>query len=113
GFNNTYALVMRRDRADQLGIKSVSDLRAHPELRFGLTHEFLDRRDGWRPLSERYQLAPAQVLGIDHALGYSALAKGEIDVKDAYSTDAKIGDYGLITLIRSEERRGGKEGVSS
>ena len=99
GFNNTYALVMRRDQADQLGIKNVSDLRAHPELKFGLTHEFLERRDGWRPLSERYQLAPAQVLGIDHALGYSALAKGEIDVKDAYLTDAKIGDYGLVTLV--------------
>ena len=99
GFNNTYALVMRRDHADQLAIKTISDLRAHPELKFGLTHEFLERHDGWRPLSARYQLAPAQVLGIDHALGYSALAKGEIDVKDAYSTDAKIGDYGLVTLI--------------
>jgi osmoprotectant transport system permease protein len=99
GFNNTYALVMRRDQADQLGIKNISDLRRHPELKFGLTHEFLERRDGWRPLSARYQLTPAQVLGIDHALGYSALAKGEIDVKDAYSTDAKIGDYGLVTLV--------------
>jgi osmoprotectant transport system permease protein len=99
GFNNTYALVMRRDHAYQLAIKTISDLQAHPELKFGLTHEFLERHDGWRPLSTRYQLAPAQVLGIDHALGYSALAKGEIDVKDAYSTDAKIGDYGLVTLI--------------
>jgi osmoprotectant transport system permease protein len=99
GFDNTYALVMRRDRSEQLGLKTISDLRAHRELKFGLTHEFLERRDGWRPLSERYQLAPAQVLGIDHALGYSALVKGEIDVKDAYSTDAKIGDYGLVTLI--------------
>jgi osmoprotectant transport system permease protein len=99
GFNNTYALVMRRDRADQLAIKTISDLQAHPELKFGLTHEFLERHDGWRPLSERYQLTPAQIIGIDHALGYSALAKGEIDVKDAYSTDAKIGDYGLVTLI--------------
>lgn len=99
GFNNTYALVMRRDRADQLAIKTISDLRAHPELKFGLTHEFLQRRDGWRPLSVRYQLAPAEIVGIDHALGYSALAKGQIDVKDAYSTDAKIGDYGLVTLI--------------
>jgi len=99
GFNNTYALVMRRDHADQLAIRTISDLRAHPELKFGLTHEFLERHDGWRPLSARYQLAPAHVLGIDHALGYSALAKGEIDVKDAYSTDAKIGDYGLVTLI--------------
>ena len=99
GFNNTYALVMRRDRSEQLGLKTISDLRAHRELKFGLTHEFLERRDGWRPMSERYQLAPSQVLGIDHALGYAALAKGEIDVKDAYSTDAKIGDYGLVTLI--------------
>ena len=99
GFNNTYALVMRRDRSEQLGLKTISDLRAHRELKFGLTHEFLERRDGWRPLSERYQLVPSQVLGIDHALGYAALSKGEIDVKDAYSTDAKIGDYGLVTLI--------------
>ncbi len=99
GFNNTYALVLRRDRSEQLGLKTISDLRAHRELKFGLTHEFLERRDGWRPMSERYQLAPSQVLGIDHALGYAALAKGEIDVKDAYSTDAKIGDYGLVTLI--------------
>ena len=99
GFNNTYALVMRRDHANQLAIRTISDLRAHPELKFGLTHEFLERHDGWQPLSVRYQLAPAHVLGIDHALGYSALAKGEIDVKDAYSTDAKIGDYGLVTLI--------------
>ncbi len=99
GFNNTYALVMRRNQADQIGIKSISDLRTHPELKFGLTHEFLERHDGWRPLSERYQLAPKDVVGIDHALGYSALAKGEIDVKDAYSTDGKIGEYGLVTLI--------------
>ncbi len=99
GFNNTYALVMRRDQADQLAVRTISDLRTHPDLKFGLTHEFLERHDGWRPLSARYQLAPAQILGIDHALGYSALAKGEIDVKDAYSTDAKIGDYGLVTLI--------------
>ncbi|MDQ2867627.1 MAG: ABC transporter permease subunit [Verrucomicrobiota bacterium] len=98
GFNNTYALVMRRDQAERLGIKSISDLRAHPELKFGLTHEFLDRQDGWRPLAAKYQLQPAQTLGIDHALGYSALAKGETDVKDAYSTDAKIADYGLIVL---------------
>jgi osmoprotectant transport system permease protein len=99
GFNNTYALVMRRDQANQLGIKTISDLRTHPELKFGLTHEFLERQDGWRPLSKKYQLAPNEILGIDHALGYSALSKGDIDVKDAYSTDAKIADYGLVTLI--------------
>jgi len=98
GFNNTYALVMRRDRAAQLGVKKISDLRSHSEVKFGLTHEFLERRDGWRPLSARYGLAKTNVVGIEHALGYAALASGEIDVKDAYSTDAKIAENNLLVL---------------
>src|SRR6266480_2139900 len=52
GFDNTYALVMRRSEAQRLGIRTISDLRKHPELKVGLTHEFLDRQDGWRPLRE-------------------------------------------------------------
>jgi osmoprotectant transport system permease protein len=98
GFNNTYALVMRRNQAQQLGVHTISDLRAHPGLRFGLTHEFLDRNDGWRPLAQDYQLNPQVVIGIDHALGYAALKNGSIDVKDAYSTDAKLAQYDLVTL---------------
>ena len=98
GFNNTYALVMRRNRANELGIRAISDLQKHPELKFGLTHEFLDRQDGWRPLAQRYQLNPKSVIGIDHALGYAALASGSIDVKDAYSTDAKIAQFDLVVL---------------
>src|SRR5438309_4396087 len=54
GFNNSYALVMQRERASTLGIRAISDLQKHPELKFGLTHEFLGRQDGWRPLAERY-----------------------------------------------------------
>ena len=98
GFNNTYALVMRRNAAQRLRIRSISDLRQHPELKFGLTHEFLNRQDGWRPLAERYALKPAQVIGIDHGLGYAALKNASIDVKDAYSTDAKIAEYDLVAL---------------
>ena len=64
----------------------------------GLTHEFLDRQDGWRPLHERYGLPQQSVIGIDHALGYAALANGSIDVKDAYSTDAKIEENDLVVL---------------
>jgi osmoprotectant transport system permease protein len=73
-------------------------LQRHPELKIGFTHEFLDRHDGWRPLRERYGLPQQNVIGIDHALGYAALAKGSIDVKDAYSTDAKIAENDLLTL---------------
>jgi osmoprotectant transport system substrate-binding protein/osmoprotectant transport system permease protein len=98
GFNNTYALVMRRNRAEELGIHSISDLRKHPQLKIGFTHEFLDRRDGWQPLAAAYQLHPRNVIGIDHALGYAALKNGSIDVKDAYSTDAKIAEYDLVPL---------------
>jgi osmoprotectant transport system permease protein len=98
GFNNTYALVMRRTTAEQKAIRTIGDLRKHPELKFGLTHEFLDRRDGWRPLAERYQLGTQNIVGIDHGLGYEALRNGSIDVKDAYSTDAKIGENDLVVL---------------
>lgn len=98
GFNNTYALVMRRETASKLGVSTISDLRDHPGLKAGLTHEFLDRQDGWRPLARRYRLTMPNVLGIDHALGYGALAHGEIDLKDAYSTDAKIAENNLVIL---------------
>jgi osmoprotectant transport system permease protein len=98
GFNNTYALVMRRSEANRLGLHLISDLRQHPSLKVGLTHEFLDRQDGWRPLAARYGLTMPNVRGIDHAIGYAALAKGSIDLKDAYSTDAKIQENDLVAL---------------
>jgi osmoprotectant transport system permease protein len=98
GFNNTYALVMRRSEAQRLGIRAISDLQKYPDLKIGLTHEFLERQDGWRPLRERYGLPQQNIIGIDHALGYRALANGSIDVKDAYSTDAKIEETDLVVI---------------
>ena len=98
GFNNTYALVMRRSESQRLGIRTISDLQRYPKLKFGLTHEFLERQDGWRPLRQRYGLPQQNIIGIDHALGYSALANGSIDIKDAYSTDAKIEQNDLFVL---------------
>jgi osmoprotectant transport system permease protein len=89
---------MRRSKAERLGIRSLSDLKKHADLKLGLTHEFLDRQDGWPRLRERYALPQQDVRGIDHALGYAALAAGEIDVKDAYSTDAKIAENDLFVL---------------
>ena len=98
GFNDSYALVMTRARANQLAIHSISDLSKHPDLRLGLTPEFLGRHDGWAPLQRRYKLNTLNVRGIEHALGYAALLSGEIDVKDAYTTDAKIGEDDLVVL---------------
>lgn len=98
GFNNTYAFVMRRDKAERLGIRRISDLGKHPELKLGFSHEFLNREDGWPSISQHYQLAMPNVSGIEHALGYPAVNNGTIDIMDAYSTDAKLGRYDLTIL---------------
>ena len=50
------------------------------------------------PSRDRYSLRPTEVIGIDHGLGYAALKNGSIDVKDAYSTDAKIAENDLVAL---------------
>jgi osmoprotectant transport system permease protein len=98
GFNNTYALVMRRDRAQALGIHQISDLRAHPDMAIALNPEFLGRADGWVPLCASYGLQMKNVRSLEHTLGYLALTKGEIDLADAYSTDAKIVEDNLVLL---------------
>jgi osmoprotectant transport system permease protein len=98
GFNNTYALVMRQEQAKRLGIQTISDLRRHPDLVVRPSPEFLKRQDGWEPLSRRYRLEMRDVGGMEHALGYGALAQGKIDVMDAYSTDAQIAQFDLVTL---------------
>jgi len=95
GFNNTYALAMRPDAAD---IKSLTDLAIKPSLRFGLSHEFLGRADGWPGLVKRYHL-PQQASGLDHGIAYEALTARQVDVIDIYSTDAKIKQLGLRVLV--------------
>lgn len=97
GFDNTYAIGMRADRAGQLGINRISDLLAHPELRLGFSNEFMDRQDGWPGLRQRYGLPP-QASGLDHTLAYRAVASNAVDATDLYSTDAEIPYYHLRTL---------------
>ena len=98
GFNNTYGLAMREDRAQTLGIRRLSDLRAHAELKFGLSQEFIGRADGWPGLKRAYGLPQPTPSGLDHGLAYEAMAAGRIDVMDVYSTDAKIERYHLRVL---------------
>ena len=102
GFSNSYALGMRRKDAERLGIRKLSDLPKQPTLRFGLSHEFLGRRDGWPGLQGAYRL-PQKPRGLDHGIAYEALAVGEIDVMDLYTTDAKIERYAIVAL--DDDRR--------
>lgn len=97
GFNNTYALGMRSDEARKLHIVTISDLRQHPGLRFGLSNEFMNRGDGWPGVKQAYGL-PQAARGVDHDLAYRGLANGALDVIDLYSTDADIAYYHLRVL---------------
>jgi osmoprotectant transport system permease protein len=97
GFNNTYALVMKPEKATELNISKISDLKAHPELQIGLSYEFLKRQDGWDNLVYQYQL-PQNPRGLEHGLAYQAIANNNIELTDAYSTDGEIDHYGLLTL---------------
>jgi osmoprotectant transport system permease protein len=94
GFNNTYALAMRGGAG---GVQKLSELAAQGKLRFGLSHEFIGRADGWPGLAARYGLKQRPE-GLDHGIAYEALMQKQVDVIDIYSTDAKIRQYGLRVL---------------
>ncbi len=105
GFNNTYALAMREADAAKLGVKTISDLARLPAsaLKFGLSHEFQVRADGWPALQRAYGLPQAPGAALDHGLAYEALRGGQVDLIDVYSTDAKVGRYALRVLL--DDRR--------
>jgi osmoprotectant transport system permease protein len=102
GFNNTYAIAVKESLAEQRNLVSIADLASAPNLRVVLSHEFLERQDGWPGLSAAYGLTQ-QVRGIEHGLAYKAIDDGAIDVTDAYSTDGELFRYQLRVL---EDERG-------
>lgn len=97
GFNNAYALVIKRELSNARDIHTISDLKGHPELSVGLSYEFLKRQDGWDNLARGYSL-PQQPVGLEHGLAYQALDQHKIDVTDANTTDGEITRYNLAVL---------------
>jgi osmoprotectant transport system permease protein len=98
GFDDSYALGVSGTLASGLDLHSLSDLRGHPELRYGLSNEFMSRDDGWPGLARAYGYAPRSVVAMDHGLAYRALASGAVDVVDLYTTDAEIRRFGVRVL---------------
>jgi len=98
GFNNTYVIGMKEDLAAERGIRTIRDLRDHPDLILRFSNEFMMRADGWHALARRYHLPHADVRGLEHALAYEALDKGVIHVTDLYATDAKVRKLRLCRL---------------
>jgi osmoprotectant transport system permease protein len=117
GFANTYALAIRAEQAERLGLRTVGDLARHPELRAAFSSGFLERDDGWPGLRARYGLGLARVEVMEHAVTYRAIASGQVDLMDVFSTDGQLErlrlrlleddrrffpDYSAVLLARRE-----------
>jgi osmoprotectant transport system permease protein len=100
GFENTFALLMRREHAERLGFQSISDLRAHlAEVRAGFGPEFMNRPDGYPALVRDYGIRFAQSpREMDRNLLYQALAQKSIDLAAGDSTDGRIDALDLVQL---------------
>jgi osmoprotectant transport system permease protein len=97
GFENTYALAVRRETADRLGLHTLADLAAHPELSIGGDYEFFGRAE-WASVVRTYGLHFANRSSFDPALLYEALASKQVDVISAFSSDGRIAAYDLVVL---------------
>jgi len=98
GFENTYALAMRRADAERLGVRRVSDLAAHAaSLRVGGDYELFQRQE-WRSVERAYGLRFAEQRTMDPSLMYEAAKNRDVDVIGAYSTDGRIASYDLVVL---------------
>lgn len=99
GFNDTYALAMRRADAERLGIASLSDLAGHAgELTLGSTQEFLVRPDALPGLAKTYDMNFGDTRGMDPGLVYQAIAGGNVDVISVFTTDGRIKANDLAVL---------------
>jgi len=99
GFENTYAIAVRRETAGRFGLRTLSDLaRVAPQLAAGLTSDFIGRPDGLPGIERAYGLRFASVRPLLPSVKYRALAEGSVDVIDGYSTDGLIARYDLVVL---------------
>lgn len=100
GFANNYAVAMRRGAADSLGVRTLSGLaRIAPRLSAGFSPDFAGRADGLLGLTEAYDgMEFRDVRNLLQAVKYQALAEGEVDVIDAYSTDGAVARYDLAVM---------------
>jgi osmoprotectant transport system permease protein len=99
GFENTYAMSVRTETAERLGLRTLSDFaRVSRDLRAGFTADFIGRPDGLPGLLETYDMKPGSVNALSPGVKYQALMAGSVDIIDAYSTDGLLGRYPITVL---------------
>lgn len=99
GFNNTFTVAVRGGVAEQYGLKTTSDLaRVSGELVFGGNPDYIEREDGFGLLCETYGMQFKDVKDVDIGIKYTALASGDIDVTNAFTTDAQLAVADVVTM---------------
>lgn len=99
GFSNTYGLAVRQDTADQYGLSTYSDLAAASgELIFGGNPDYMELETGYARLCEAYHMQFKDTKQMEIALKYEALTNGEVDVINAFTTDAQLAANDLVLL---------------
>lgn len=98
-YNNTYALAVKRDFAKKHNIKTIGDLnKVSDEIKPGFTLEFNDRSDGYPAVKKAYGLGISKPKTMEPKLRYQAIKSGDINLIDAYSTDAELKQYNMVVL---------------
>lgn len=98
GFENTYALAVRKETALKYKLKTISDLaEVSSGFSMGSDYEFFSRPE-WEELNSKYNLNFKKLISLDPSLMYRAIEQNEVDVISAYSTDGRIVDYDLQIL---------------
>lgn len=99
GFNSTYSLGIRKELADKYQIKTFSDLAKHAnELTFAAEYDFFEREDGYKTLTDAYQIGFKKAIDMDNGLKYAALFEGRIDVMTVFTTDGQLSDPRVVVL---------------
>lgn len=99
GFNNTYALVARKEVADQYGFKTTSEMaEVSSKLVFGANPDYIEREDGYGALVKTYGFEFKDVKDIDIGLKYQALESKDIDITNGYTTDAQLSRDDVVVL---------------
>lgn len=98
GFENAYALAMKRTKAARVGVADLRNLAsAGPSLRLGADLEFLSRPE-WRAVRDGYGLRFAASRAYAPSFMYRALESGQADVISAFSSDGRIAADDLVVL---------------
>lgn len=99
GFSNTYGLAVRKETAEQYGLSTYSDLAAvSGELIFGGNPDYIELETGYGRLCSAYGMEFKDTRQMEIALKYEALINGEVDVINAFTTDAQLAANGLVLL---------------